>query len=83
MRTTIDKAGRVVIPVEARRQARLQPGTELEVRVDYEGVHLVPCVPEPDLVEEDGWLRVRASTTAPRVDVAELIREERDRWPLK
>jgi AbrB family looped-hinge helix DNA binding protein len=32
MKTTIDTAGRLVIPKELRREAGLQPGTELEIR---------------------------------------------------
>ncbi|MFY4727579.1 AbrB/MazE/SpoVT family DNA-binding domain-containing protein [Nitrospira sp. BLG_2] len=32
MKTTIDAAGRLVIPKELRREAGLQPGTELEIR---------------------------------------------------
>ena len=34
MRTTIDRAGRLVIPREIRRQAGLAPGMALEVRVN-------------------------------------------------
>ena len=32
MKTTIDAAGRLVIPKELRREAGLQPGSELEIR---------------------------------------------------
>ncbi|MDH5640344.1 MAG: AbrB/MazE/SpoVT family DNA-binding domain-containing protein [Nitrospira sp.] len=32
MKTTIDAAGRLVIPKELRREAGLEPGTELEIR---------------------------------------------------
>ena len=32
MKTTIDAAGRLVIPKELRREAGLQPGTEMEIR---------------------------------------------------
>jgi AbrB family looped-hinge helix DNA binding protein len=32
MKTTMDRAGRLVIPKEVRREARLAPGTPLEVR---------------------------------------------------
>lgn len=32
MKTTIDTAGRLVIPNELQRKAGLQPGTELEIR---------------------------------------------------
>ena len=32
MKATIDSAGRVVIPRDVRREARLEPGTPLDVR---------------------------------------------------
>ncbi len=32
MKTTMDRAGRLVIPKEIRREARLAPGSPLEVR---------------------------------------------------
>jgi len=32
MTTTMDKAGRLVIPSDIRREAALQPGTPLEIR---------------------------------------------------
>jgi len=32
MVTTMDKAGRLVIPSDIRREAALQPGTPLEIR---------------------------------------------------
>ena len=47
MRTTIDKAGRVVIPVAIREAAGLAPGTELEITVDETGVRLERVAPGP------------------------------------
>ena len=38
MRTTIDKAGRVVIPAAMRERAGLSPGSELEVTEDDLGI---------------------------------------------
>jgi AbrB family looped-hinge helix DNA binding protein len=40
MRSTIDKAGRVVIPASIRDRAGLTPGTELEVTADDTGVRI-------------------------------------------
>ena len=84
MRSTIDKAGRVIIPAAIRERAGLKPGTELEVRLEDTGVRLVRAVPGPAIVRSGRRLVARA--TAPRqglldVDVAALIEEERDRWP--
>lgn len=84
MKTTIDRAGRVVIPLAIRQRAGLEPGTPLEVTADETGVHLVRAVPGPELVEENG--RLLARPTAPReglpeIDIAAWIEEERERWP--
>jgi len=84
MRTTIDKAGRVVIPAPIRERAGLRPGTELEVTVDDVSVRLVRAVPGAALVRVGNrWVaRPRATVkNRPRVDVAELVEEERNRWP--
>jgi AbrB family looped-hinge helix DNA binding protein len=42
MKTTIDKAGRVVIPATLRERAGLKPGSELEVFLDDISIRLVP-----------------------------------------
>jgi AbrB family looped-hinge helix DNA binding protein len=51
MRTTIDAAGRVVIPRAARAAAHLEPGTELEVRVENGVVQREPAVKPARLVK--------------------------------
>lgn len=56
MKTTIDKAGRVVIPKEIRDRAGLRPGTELNIRLDNGIVEILPLLPQGRLVEEDGFL---------------------------
>ena len=82
MRTTIDKAGRVVIPAQLRERLGLLPGTELEVRVQGLDVRLVRVAPPPKLTRVRGRLVVRATGKVPAIDVAALVDEERDRWPL-
>jgi AbrB family looped-hinge helix DNA binding protein len=84
MRTTIDKAGRVVVPAAIRERARLTPGTELEITVDETGIRLEPVAPGPRLVRIGRRLVARPSVPAggrPAVDVAALVEEERNRWP--
>jgi AbrB family looped-hinge helix DNA binding protein len=84
MRSTIDKAGRVVIPAALRERAGLAPGTELEVTVDEFGVRLERVAPGPRLVKvgRRTVARPTAATEArPAVDIAALIEEERNRWP--
>lgn len=59
MRTTMDKAGRVVIPKELRERIGLLPG-EVDLQLDGAGLHLEP-VARDHLVERDGRLVVPAS----------------------
>lgn len=54
MRTTIDKAGRLVLPKALREQVGLRPG-EVSVTVSGSGLKLEP-VDGGDLVERDGLL---------------------------
>ena len=84
MKTTIDKAGRVVIPAAVRARVGLRPGAELDVQVDYGAIRLVRAVPRAKLVRI-GKRLVAKPTADPRrlpiVDVAKLVEEERNRWP--
>ena len=50
MRTTIDKAGRVVIPAAIRDRAGLVAGSELEIREDELGIRLERVALGPRLV---------------------------------
>ena len=84
MRTTIDKAGRVVIPSALRERAGLLAGTELEVTADEFGVRLERVAPGPRLVKIGRRTVARPTVDVdarPAVDVATLIEEERNRWP--
>jgi AbrB family looped-hinge helix DNA binding protein len=56
MRTTIDKAGRLVIPKPLRDQVGLRPG-EVELTADGTGIRVEPLAGE-DLLESDGRLVV-------------------------
>ena len=84
MRTTIDKAGRIVIPASIRERAGLSAGVEIEVTPDDTGVRLERVAPAPRLVKVGR--RLVARPTAPpdaraKVSVADLVEEERNRWP--
>ena len=84
MTTTIDKAGRVVIPAEVRKRLGLTAGTELEMVVEGFAIRLVQSVAVPELVRRGGRQVARpraAEGERTEVDVARLIEEERDRWP--
>lgn len=84
MRTTIDRAGRVVIPAALRERAGLTPGSELEVSADDQGVRIQRVAPGPRLVRVGKRLVARPTVSAdarPALDVAALVEEERNRWP--
>ena len=80
----MDKAGRVVIPAAARAKVGLRPGAALDVLVDEGSIRLVRAVPRPKLVRVGKRLVARPTADPkrlPSVDVAQLIEEERNRWP--
>src|ERR671913_1174944 len=78
MRTTIDKAGRVVIPAAIRERAKLTPGAELEITEDETGVRLERVAAGPRLVKIGRRLVARPTVPAddrPVIDVAATIEE--------
>src|SRR3954462_11337618 len=84
MRTTIDKAGRVVIPAGIRERAGVVAGAELEVSLDQFGIRLERVAPGPRLVKVGR--RTVARPTAPTEtrtlpDIAALAEEERNPRP--
>ncbi len=84
MRTTIDKAGRVVIPAVLRERAGFTPGAELEITEDELGIRLQRVASGPKLVKVGRRLVARPTAPAgdrPAVDIAAIIEEERNRWP--
>lgn len=84
MRTTIDKAGRLVIPAPLRQRAGLTAGAEVELTEDDLGLRLTRVAPGPRLVKVGSRLVARptaCSDARPSVDVASLIEDERNRWP--
>jgi len=74
MRTTIDKAGRVVIPRAVRDRVGLTAG-EVEITADGAGVRIEPIAGEEGLVEVAGRLVIPPAGTT--VDDM-LVRELRD-----
>jgi AbrB family looped-hinge helix DNA binding protein len=84
MRSTIDKAGRVVIPASIRDRAGLTAGTELEITLDDLGVRLERVADGPRLMKVGRRLVARPSVPSdarPVIDIAALVEEERNRWP--
>lgn len=77
MRTTIDKAGRLVIPRGLRDRIGLSDGGEVELELDGASVRIEP-VTGRDLKEDDGLLVIPANgTPVTRAAVRELIDADR------
>lgn len=76
MRTTIDAAGRIVVPKTVRDRLALTAGAEVEVELVGDGVLLRPVAGKSAIVVEDGVL-VHRSTGPIAIDVAAFIRAAR------
>lgn len=72
MRTTIDKAGRVVIPKAVRDEVGLSAG-DVELVVDGAGVRIEP-VTGSGLVEQDGRLVIPATGALVDDELVDTIR---------
>jgi AbrB family looped-hinge helix DNA binding protein len=83
MRTTIDKAGRAVIPAAIRERAGMPPGSELIVTEHERGIRLERVAEGPRLVKVGRRLVARPRVAAdrrPSSDVAHIVHDERNRW---
>ena len=79
MVTTMDAAGRLVIPSEIRREAALEPGTPLEVRW-HDGVIEIEPQPLPVTIRRKGRLVVASPKT--KVDTLRTTAVDRTRRQL-
>ena len=83
MKTTIDKAGRVVIPSSIRRRAALTPGTRLDIEFDNGAISITRDIAGPVLVRRKGRLVAEPKSPGkPLVNLDEWVDEERNRWPI-
>lgn len=74
MRTTIDRAGRVVIPKQLRDSLQLSPGQELEI-IAREGQLEITTAPTPmHLEHQDGALMAIPETELPPL-TADMVRD--------
>jgi AbrB family looped-hinge helix DNA binding protein len=75
---TIDRLGRVVIPKSVREHFHLAPGTELEIAMDTDGIHLKPALNAPTLIRKEGIL-IHHGTDSTDIDSAAVLRSDRVR----
>jgi AbrB family looped-hinge helix DNA binding protein len=73
MKSTIDKAGRVVIPRDLRDKVGLQAG-DVEITADGVGIRIEPLAGE-GLVEVGGRLAIPASGTPIDDDLVRKLRD--------
>jgi AbrB family looped-hinge helix DNA binding protein len=73
MRTTIDKAGRLVIPKQLRDHVGSRPG-EVEITVDGTGLRVEPLA-EESLEERDGRLVIPAAGAPIDDDLVSSLRD--------
>jgi AbrB family looped-hinge helix DNA binding protein len=66
MKTTIDSAGRIVIPRDIRVAAGLEPGTPVEIAI-VEGVVSIEPAPAPVRIVKRGRLRVAVADESSEV----------------
>jgi AbrB family looped-hinge helix DNA binding protein len=67
MKTTMDRAGRLVIPKEIRREAGFEPGTPLEVRWRDGRIEIEPEPLPVRLVRKGRLLVAQARTPVPKL----------------
>jgi len=72
MRTTIDRAGRVVIPKSVREQAGLEAGAEVEVEFRDGRVEIEPSTVAMRLVKRARGATIEAETEMPPLTSAEV-----------
>lgn len=74
MRTTIDSAGRLVIPRAIREQVGIYGATEVDVELDGAAIRIDP-VAAGDLVEEDGRLVIPATGSPLTTEMVVRVRD--------
>lgn len=62
MQTTIDAAGRIVVPKALRDELGFGPGVPVEITSDGVGARIEPVASGGELIEVDGVLVIRSRT---------------------
>ena len=78
MVTTIDQAGRVVIPKRLREALNLGPGVEIDIEPAPDGLLLRAAGAGPRLTEKKGFLVHQGAGGEIALDVAGFINRQRE-----
>lgn len=78
--TTIDSAGRIVVPASVRRRLNLAQGSRLRLEVVAERIELTPEAEAEPLVRKGARLVLKPSgkPSGERMDAAAQVRAERE-----
>ncbi len=80
IKTTIDKAGRIIVPKRLREKMRLHPGDDLLIEADGDHLTLKPVRQEAPLKKEFGiWVYQGEVPDTPIVEWLDEQREKRAR----
>lgn len=74
----VDAAGRVVLPQPVRTRFHLQPGSQVEIIVEPDGIRLRPKIPTPSLTDQDGLLVHAGEPVGDLLHAVEAARALRD-----
>jgi AbrB family looped-hinge helix DNA binding protein len=74
MRTTIDAAGRLVIPRAIREQVGVYGATEVEIQLDGAAIRIEPAT-TGGIVEEDGRLVIPSTGSPVTAEMVERLRD--------
>jgi AbrB family looped-hinge helix DNA binding protein len=74
----IDKAGRLILPQQVRRQFHIAAGDWLDMEVVSDGIFLRAHSRQADLMEENGLLVHEGEAVGDLAQIVEGIRTDRD-----
>jgi AbrB family looped-hinge helix DNA binding protein len=77
MVTTIDKAGRIVVPKALRERLGFEGGTEIEIEVTSDGLRIRALSPEPSFIRKEGVLVHHGSSPPLKLDIGDFANQVR------
>lgn len=78
MKLTLDKMSRLVVPKGLRDRFGLQPGDELEITLEGDGIKLKPVLPVPALGMKEGIMVCTSEVPSSVWDIPDFIENQRN-----